>query len=105
MNIGIPKERRPFEFRVGLTPAGVEALCLNSHVVFVEHEAGLGAGYTDKEYENAGARIVYSIEEVFGRADYLLKFARPTDQELDLIQPGTTFLGYLYLESCPHTAK
>jgi alanine dehydrogenase len=99
MNIGIPKERRPFEFRVGLTPAGVEALCQNSHVVFVEHEAGLGAGYTDKEYENAGGRIAYSMEEVFGRADYLLKFARPTDQEMDLIQPNTTFLGYLYLAS------
>ena len=99
MNVGIPKERRPFEFRVGLTPAGVEALCQHSHVVFIEHEAGLGAGYSDKEYEKAGGRIVFSVDEVFGRADYLLKFARPTDQELDLIQPGTTFLGYLFLAS------
>ncbi len=103
MNVGIPKERRPYEFRVGLTPAGVESLCQNSHVVFIEHEAGVGAGYPDKEYEKAGGRIVFSIEEVYGRADYLLKFSRPTDQELDLIQPGTTFLGFLYLASTRQT--
>jgi alanine dehydrogenase len=65
MNIGIPKERRPFEFRVGLSPAGVEILTQQGHQVYVEHEAGIGAGFEDHAFETAGARIVYSSEEVF----------------------------------------
>jgi len=72
MYIGIPKERRPFEFRVGLTPASVQMLTKQGHKIFVEHEAGLGAGFSDLEYEQAGARIVYSSHEVFGRADLLV---------------------------------
>jgi alanine dehydrogenase len=99
MNIGIPKERRPFEYRVGLTPMGVEALSRSGHSVFVEHDAGTGAGYQDIEYEKAGARIVYSIDEVFGRADLLLKIARPTDEELDWLQPHTMIMGFLHLAS------
>ena len=69
MNTGIPKERPPFEFRVGLPPAGVEILTQHRHQVYVEHEAGLGAGFADHEFEMPGARIVYSPEEVFVRAD------------------------------------
>jgi alanine dehydrogenase len=77
MYIGIPKESRPFEYRVGLSPAGVEILTHYGHQVFVEHEAGMAAGFSDQEYERAGARIAFSAEEVFGRADLLLKIARP----------------------------
>jgi len=99
MNIGIPKERRPFEYRVGLSPAGVEAITQSKHKVFVEHDAGVGAGFADKEYEKAGARIVYSVDEVFGRSDLLLKIARPTDEELDWLQPGSTILGLLHMAS------
>ena len=58
MNIGIPKERRPFEYRVGLSPAGVEILTQMGKHVFVEHDAGVGAGFRDQEYEKAGARLV-----------------------------------------------
>ncbi len=97
MNIGIPKERRPFEYRVGLSPAGVEILHQHGHTVFVEHEAGLGAGFSDQEYEQAGASIVYSIEEVFGRADLVLKVSRPTEEEIDQLQPGSTLAGLLHL--------
>ncbi len=78
MNIGIPKERRPFESRVGLSPAGVEILTQQGHQVYVEHEAGIGAGFDDREFETSGARLVYSPEEAFVRADLLLKVARPT---------------------------
>lgn len=99
MNIGIPKETRPFEFRVGLSPAGVEILIQNGHQVYVEHEAGVGAGFSDQEYEIAGARISYSSDEVFGRADLLLKVARPTNEELSWIRPGTTLAGLLHLAS------
>lgn len=99
MNIGVPKERRPFEFRVGLSPAGVELLCQNGHTVYVEHDAGVGAGFTDQEYERAGAHIVYAVEEVYGRAELLLKIARPLDEELDWLQPGCILAGLLHLAS------
>lgn len=99
MNIGIPKERRPFEFRVGLPPAGVETLCQNGHKVYVEHDAGISVGYTDKEYQDAGATIAYSCEEIFGRADLLLKVARPTEEELEWIAPNTALTGLLHLAS------
>jgi alanine dehydrogenase len=97
MNIGIPKERRPFEERVGLSPAGVEILAQHGHQVYVEHEAGVGAGFEDREFEEAGARLVYSPEEVFVRADLMLKMARPTRQELDWLRPNTMLAGQLHL--------
>jgi alanine dehydrogenase len=99
MNIGVPRESRPFEYRVGLSPAGLEILAERGHTVFVEHAAGLGAGFSDAEYEKAGARIAYSAEEVFGRADLVLKVARPIQRELDWIQPGAMLAGLLHLAS------
>jgi alanine dehydrogenase len=99
MNIGIPKERRPFESRVGLSPAGVEILTQHGHQVYVEHEAGVGAGFDDREFETAGARLVYSPEEVFVRADLLLKVARPMKEELDWLRANTTLAGLLHLAS------
>lgn len=99
MDIGIPKERRPFEFRVGLSPAGVAALAQGGHRIFVEHDAGAIAGFNDGDFEQAGAGIVYSPAEVFGRADLLLKVARPVEEELDLLRPGTILAGFLHLAS------
>lgn len=99
MNIGIPKERRTFEFRVGLPPAGVEILHHHGHKVYVEHEAGIGAGFSDRQYELAGASIVYSPHEVFGRAELVLKLARPLQDELLWINPGATLMGFLHLAS------
>jgi alanine dehydrogenase len=99
MNISVPKERRPFEYRVGLSPAGVEMLVEHGHTVFVEHEAGLGAGFPDQEFERAGARLVYSPHEVFGRADLVLKIARPLQEELSWMEPGMAVAGFLHLAS------
>ena len=99
MIIGIPKERRPFESRVGLPPAAVEILSQHGHQVYVEHEAGIKMGFDDHQFEKAGARIAYSPEEVFGRADLLLKVARPTRAELDWLQPGSAIAGLLHLSS------
>ena len=101
MNIGIPREIRPFEYRVGLSPAGVEILCQHGHTVFVEHKAGNGAGFPDKEYEQAGAKIVYSPEEAYGRADLVLKIARPT--EVRIAFPATRHRAGRIIESpfCP----
>jgi alanine dehydrogenase len=99
MNIGIPKERRVFEFRVGMTPGGVQLLTNAGHVCYVEHDAGLGAGFSDLEYEQAGGHIVYSGHEVTGRADLLLKVARPTYEELEWLRPGVAIAGLLHLGS------
>ena len=102
MNIGIPKERRAFEYRVGLFPAGVKILTQMGHTCYVEHDAGLGAGFSDQEYIQAGAKIVYTPHEVFGRADLLLKVARPTLEELEWLQPETALAGLLHLGSARH---
>jgi alanine dehydrogenase len=99
MNIGIPKERRTFEYRVGMTPAGVQIMSQDGHTVYVEHDAGLGAGFSDLDYEQAGARIVYTPHEVFGRADLLLKVARPLYDEIEWLRPGTAIAGLLHLTS------
>jgi alanine dehydrogenase len=99
MNIGIPKERRPFEYRVGLTPAAVKMLVEHDHTCYIEHHAGLGAGFSDQDYEQSGGRIVYSAHEVFGRADLLLKVARPLFDELEWMRQGTAFAGLLHLAS------
>ncbi len=99
MNICIPKERRAFEYRVGLTPAGVKMLTQMGHTVYVEHEAGLGAGFSDQEYIQAGASIAYTPHEVFGRADLLLKVARPITEEIEWLRPGVALAGLLHLGS------
>ena len=99
MNVGIVKERRPFEYRVGLSPMGVEILAKSGHTIYVEHDAGAEAGFPDIEYEKSGARIVYSVDEVFGRAEVVLKIARPTDEELNWLQPNTIIMGLLHLAS------
>jgi alanine dehydrogenase len=97
MNIGIPKERRELELRVGLTPYGVELLTRAGHVCYVEKDAGLGAGFTDYHYEKAGGRIVYSGDEVYGRADLVLKAVRPTEEELDWAREGQIIAGFMHL--------
>jgi alanine dehydrogenase len=99
MYIGIPKESRPFEYRVGLSPAGVEILSQFGHQVFVEHDAGASAGFKDPDYEKAGARIAFSPQEVFGRADLLLKISRPLKQELEWLNEGAILAGFLHLAS------
>ena len=97
MNIGIPKERRDLERRVGLTPYGVELLTRAGHTCYIETEAGLGAGFTDYHYERSGGRIVYSGEEVYGRAEMVLKAVRPTEEELDWLREGQIITGFLHL--------
>ena len=99
MNIGIPVERRPFEYRVGLNPGGVEILTHAGHTVFVEHDAGKSAGFSDNQYEHVGAHIVYSAHEVFGRAGLILKLARPLKEEIEWMNPGTILMGMLQLAS------
>lgn len=97
MDFGVPKEVRAFEQRVGLTPAGVFSLVNEGHRVYVQRSAGLAAGFTDEDYRGVGAAISYSAEEVFGRAQVLLKVARLTEKEYPLLVDGQIVLSFLHL--------
>lgn len=99
MNIGVPRERRPFEHRVGLTPYGVDLFVSRGHTVYVESQAGVGAGFPDEDYVSSGAQLVYSGEEAYGRADLVLKVARPLQNELEWLVEGQTLMGFFYLPS------
>lgn len=97
MDIGIPRERREGEYRVGLTPIGVQLLTAEGHTCYVERGAGLGAGFSDRDYEMGGGKIVYSTQEAYGRAELVLKVARPMAEEADWLNDGQTVMGLLHL--------
>lgn len=99
MNICIPKERRESDYRVALTPAGVKLLVQAGHTCYIEHNAGVGSGFTDFDYQKAGGNVAYQGEEVFGRADLLIKVSRPTIQEFDWLREGSIITGFLHLAS------
>ena len=77
MKIGVPKEIKTLEFRVGMTPAGVHEVVVEGHEVIVETNAGMGIGETDAAYEAAGATVVATPEEVFAAADMIVKVSAP----------------------------
>ncbi len=99
MDIGIPRERRNYDYRVGLTPAGVELLTAEGHACYFEAGAGLGAGFSDEDYQKAGGCCVYSGEEVYRRADLVVKVARPTVEEFEWMREGQIVMGFLNLAS------
>lgn len=104
MDFGIPKQKRPYDYRVGMTPMGVEVLTQQGHRVYVEHEAGKGSGFEDERYRQAGGQIVYSTEELYGRAQLILGVSRPTDQEFGLLREGHILCGFLHL-AVAHPAR
>jgi alanine dehydrogenase len=97
MEFGVPKELRDLEKRVGLTPAGVLSLAQAGHTIYVERSAGAGAGFSNEDYRQAGAQIVYSTAEAYGRADVVVKVTRPTAQEHPLFRGGQTIFSFLHL--------
>jgi alanine dehydrogenase len=97
MEFGVPKEVRDLEMRVGLTPAGVLALVRAEHTVYIERNAGARAGFSDEDYRHAGAKIVYSAAEAYGRADVVVKVTRPVAQEHVLFRPKQTIFSFLQL--------
>lgn len=99
MNICIPRERREADYRVALTPAGVRLLAQAGHTLYIEHDAGVGSGFTDFDYQKAGGQIAYQGEEIFGRADLLIKVSRPTVQEFQWMREGSIIAGFLHLAS------
>jgi alanine dehydrogenase len=101
MQIGIPVERDPGEYRVGLTPQGARLLTQQEHRCYIERGAGEGAGFPDIEYERAGARIVYDAQEVYERADLVLKVGNPTPEELDMLRGEQTICAFWHLAAYP----
>jgi alanine dehydrogenase len=96
MFIGVPKEIKDNEFRVGLTPSSVSELCHHGHEVIVEQGAGLGSGLSDAEYMAAGARIGASAEDVFA-AELIVKVKEPQAVERKRLRPGQVLFTYLHL--------
>ena len=99
MKIGIPKELKDHEFRVALTPQGVDELVRNGHEVWVETSAGQGAGLPDDSYRAVGAHIATSAEELFDRAELILKVKDPLVSEVAYLQPRHTLFTFLHLAS------
>ena len=97
MRIGVPKEIKTQEFRVGMTPAGVAILTGRGHTVLVEQGAGLGSSIPDDHYVKAGARIVATRDEVWGEADMVVKVKEPIAPEYPLMRKGQILFTYLHL--------
>ena len=97
MRIGVPREIKNQEYRVGLVPAGVHAFVSHGHDVIVETGAGRGSGIEDADYIAAGARIVPDARAVYDQAEMVMKVKEPIAQEYDLLREGQTLYTYLHL--------
>lgn len=97
MVVGVPREIKDKEFRVGLTPAGVTELVHAGHTVIVEPGAGDGSGIPDRDYAKAGARIASSKKAVFAKAQLIVKVKEPLPEEFELLREGQTLFTFLHL--------
>ena len=97
MIIGIPKEIKNKENRVGMTPTGVAKLVKAGHAVYIQKNAGIGSGFADAEYKTAGAKILPTAKAVYDIADMIVKIKEPLEQEFSLIKKGQTIFTYLHL--------
>ncbi|MCM1504275.1 MAG: alanine dehydrogenase [Muribaculum sp.] len=96
MIVGVPKEIKNNENRVGVTPAGVKELVKNGHTVYVQHTAGEGSGFPDDEYIAAGASILPTIEDVYAKAEMIVKVKEPIAPEYPLIREGQVLFTYFH---------
>src|SRR5271165_7351151 len=97
MKIGVPKEIKIHEYRVGLVPAGVRELVDAGHQVLVQSGAGAGIGFEDSHYQAAGASVAARAPDVFSAADLIVKVKEPQLGECKLLRPGQTLFTYLHL--------
>jgi len=101
MVIGIPKEIKDHEYRVGVTPYGVASLHESGHTVLLEADAGLGSGLSDLDFESAGAKICASKRELFEASDLIVKVKEPLQVEFDFFHPGQLLFTFLHLAANP----
>ena len=99
MVIGVPKEIKPDEYRVAMLPVGVQLLVQDGHRVLVERDAGLGSGFSSDDYIRAGAEIVDHAEELFSRAELVVKVKEPQSKEIALLRPGQILFCYFHFAS------
>lgn len=99
MIIGIPKEIKNNENRVGMTPAGVHELVRHGHKLYVQHTAGEGSGFTDEEYVAAGAEILPTIADVYAAAEMIIKVKEPIEPEYKLVKKGQLLFTYFHFAS------
>jgi alanine dehydrogenase len=105
MLVGVPKEIKNNEYRVGLTRESVAEVVANGHKVIVETNAGAGIGASDEQYRNAGAEIVTTPEEIFKRADIIVKVKEPQASERKMLREGQILFTYLHLAPDPDQTK
>jgi len=105
MIIGIPKEIKNNENRVSLTPAGASELVKNGHELYVQSSAGSGSGFSDEAYRNAGAKILPRIEEIYEKAELIMKVKEPIASEYKLIRKGQIIYTYFHLASSEQLTK
>ncbi|MBU2602525.1 MAG: alanine dehydrogenase [Actinobacteria bacterium] len=105
MRVGVPKEIKTREYRVGMVPASVRALTARGHTVSVETGAGLGSGITDEEYAAVGATIAPDAETVFANSDMIVKVKEPQSIEFPLLREGQVLYTYLHLAPAPELTK
>jgi alanine dehydrogenase len=99
MIIGVPKEIKQSENRVALTPAGALEFAKRGHTVYVQSTAGVGSGFEDSEYVEAGAKILPTIEEVYGIAEMIIKVKEPIEKEYSLVKPNQLLFTYFHFAS------
>src|SRR6201994_819851 len=105
MKIGVPKEIKVHEYRVGLVPAGVRELVDAGHQVFVQTGAGAGIGFGDSHYQAAGAGIAQRAEDVFSTAELVIKVKEPQLTECKMLRSGQVLFTYLHLAADPAQAQ
>lgn len=105
MKIGVPKEIKNNENRVGMTPAGVYELVKRNHTVYLQTDAGFGSGFFDEDYKEAGATILNSIEEVYASSDMIVKVKEPIQEEYGLIKPDQVVFTYFHFASSETLTK
>ena len=97
MKIGVPREIKPQENRIGLTPESVKILTSNDHEVLVENNGGFEAGFDNEQFESAGAKIVDKAEDIFNDAEIIVKVKEPQKVEVDMIRENQIVYTYLHL--------
>jgi alanine dehydrogenase len=97
MIIGVPKEIKKLEYRVGLTPATAQTYIQSGHQVLIQHDAGLGSGFSNQEYEQAGCQVLKTIEEVYAKAEMIIKVKEPLQEEFKLLRPNQILYTFLHL--------
>ena len=105
MLIGVPKEIKNHEYRIGLTPAGVKELIKNGHEVIVQKNGGAGIGLDDDQYIAAGAKMIETPEEIFDRAEMIIKVKEPQTNECKMLKKGQILYTYLHLAPDPEQTK